>query len=56
MEEKDTYKFIDEEYTYRLFSKIDVESEEYFMSTEEQELVSNFEEKGYTCKRVETNE
>lgn len=56
MEENDTYKFIDEKYTYRLFSNIDVESEEYFMPTDEQELVSNFEEKGYTCKRVETNE
>ena len=56
MEEKDTYKFIDEEYTYRLFSKIDVESEEYFMPTEESELIHNFEEKGYKCKRVETNE
>lgn len=56
MEENDTYKFIDDKYTYRLFSKIDVESEEYFMPTEEQELIENYQEKGYTCKRVETNE
>ena len=56
MEENDTYKFIEEKYTYRLFSKIDVESEEYFMPTEESELIHNFEEKGYKCKRVETNE
>lgn len=56
MEENDTYKFIEEKYTYRLFTNIDVESEEYFMPTEEQELINNFEEKGYTCKRVEINE
>ena len=56
MEETDTYKFIDEKYTYRLFSKIDVESEEYFMPNEEQELIEDYQEKGYTCKRVETNE
>ncbi len=56
MEENDTYKFVDEKYTYRLFSKIDVESEEYFMPTEEQELIHNYQEKGYTCKRVEPNE
>lgn len=56
MEENDTYKFIEDKYTYRLFSKVDVESEEFFMPTEEQELTKNYEEKGYTCKRVETNE
>ena len=56
MEENDTYKFIDEKYTYRLFSKIDVESEEYFMPDEESELIDYYEEKGYKCKRAETNE
>jgi len=56
MEENDTYKFMDDKYTYRLLSKIDVESEEYFMPTEELKLIDYYEEKGYTCKRVETNE
>ena len=56
MEENDTYKFIDEKYTYRLFSKIDVEKEEHFILTGESELIEEYQEKGYTCKRVETNE
>lgn len=55
MEEGDTYKFIDEDYTYRLFSKIDT-TEEYFLPTEETELVSYYQDKDYTCKRVEVDE
>lgn len=57
MKEGDTYKFIDEEYTYRLFSTIDIETnEEYFLPTEETELISYYEEKNYTCKVVDINE
>lgn len=56
MEENDTYKFIDEKYTYRLFSKKDIEDEESFLPTKEEELMSYYQSKGYTCKRVETYE
>lgn len=55
IEEGDTYKFVDESYTYRLFSKIDL-NEDYFLPTEESPLVAHYEEKNYTCKRVEVDE
>lgn len=55
MEEGDTYKLIEKEYTFRLFSKVDINNE-YFLPTEEQELLNHYVEKGYTCKRVEINE
>lgn len=55
IEEGDTYKFIDENYTYRLFSSIDI-NDEYFLPTEEEELISHYESKNYTCKRVEIDE
>lgn len=55
MEEGDTYKLIDKTNTFRLFSNIDVNNE-YFLPTEEQELLNHYTEKGYTCKRVEIDE
>ena len=55
MEEGDTYKFIDDKYTYRVFSSINTE-EEYFLPTEETELISYYQNKEYTCKAVEIDE
>lgn len=55
IEEGDTYKFIDQEITYRLFSKINTK-EEYFLPTEEAELLSHYNQKKYVCKAVEVNE
>lgn len=51
----DTYKFVDEDYTYRLFSEVEID-DEYFLSTEESELVSYYSDKGYVCKVVEVDE
>lgn len=55
MEEGDSYKLVDEEYTYRLFTDIDI-NEEYFLPEEESELISYYQEKEYTCKAVEIDE
>lgn len=55
IEEGDTYKFIDEKYTYRLFSKIDT-TEDYFLPTEESELISHYKKENYICKEVEVDE
>ena len=55
IEEGDTYKFEDSTYTYRLFSKVNT-TEAFFLPTEEEELISHYQEKKYTCKVVETNE
>lgn len=55
IEEGDTYKFVDEEITYRLFSKIDKEKE-YFLPTEESELIKYYMQNKYTCKAVEEDE
>ena len=55
MEEGDTYKFIDDKYTYRVFSSINTE-EEYFLPTEENELISYYQNKEYTCKVVNVDE
>jgi len=55
MEEGDTYKLIDEAYTYRLFSKIDITGD-FFLPTEESELIAHYKENKYTCKVVEVNE
>ena len=55
MEEGDTYKFIDENYTYRLFSSIDTTTD-FFLPTEELELISHYKENNYTCKVVEIDE
>lgn len=55
IKEGDTYKFIDEDTTYRLFSEIDTENE-YFLPTEETELISYYAQNKYTCKVVEENE
>lgn len=55
MEEGDTYKFIDNKYTYRVFSSINTE-EEYFLPSEEKELISYYQNKEYTCKVVDIDE
>ncbi len=55
MEENDTYKLIDENYTYRLFSEIDT-TIDFFLPTEESELISHYKENNYTCKEVEVDE
>lgn len=55
MEEGDTYKFIDDKYIYRVFSDIDIE-EEYFLPNEENELISYYQNKNYTCKVVDIDE
>lgn len=48
----DTYKFDDSNYTYRLFSKIDTE-EEYFLPSDEDELISYYKDNSYECKMIE---
>lgn len=55
IEEGDTYKFVDTNYIYRVFSNINIE-EEYFMPTEQSELIKHYQDKEYTCKVVDTNE
>ena len=55
MEEGDTYKFIDENYTYRLFSSVDV-TVDFFLPTDESELISYYKEDNYICKAVEVDE
>lgn len=49
MEEGDTYKLDDDSYTYRVFSKIDT-SNDYFMPTDKDELISYYEDNDYVCK------
>ena len=49
VEEADTYKFNDTNYTYRVFSKIDVNTD-YFLPDNKEELISYFENDGYNCK------
>ena len=49
VEEADTYKFDDTNYTYRVFSKIDVNTD-YFLPDNKEELISYFENDGYNCK------
>lgn len=49
VEEADTYKFDDTNYTYRVFSKIDVNTD-YFLPANKEELISYFENDGYNCK------
>ncbi len=49
IEEADTYKFDDINYTYRVFSKIDVNTD-YFLPDNKEELISYFENDGYSCK------
>ena len=49
IEKGDTYKFDDDNYTYRLFSKIDT-SNDYFMPSELEELLTYYKDKGYSCK------
>lgn len=51
-EEGDTYKFDDVNYTYRLFSEVNIE-EEYFLPEDKDELVSYYKEKSYECKMIE---
>ena len=55
MKEGDTYKFIDENYTYRLFSETDT-VDNFFLPTDESELISYYEGNNYTCKVVELDE
>ena len=55
MEEGDTYKFIDDTHTDRVFSSINTE-EEYFLPTEETELITYYQNKQYTCEVVDTDE
>lgn len=49
IEEADTYKFDDTNYTYRVFSKVDVNTD-YFLPDNEEELISYFKNDGYSCK------
>lgn len=49
MNKGDTYKFIDDSYTYRVFSKIDT-SNDYFMPTKLDELISYYKDNNYSCK------
>ena len=49
IEKGDTYKFDDDNYTYRLFSKIDT-SNDYFMPSKLEELLTYYKDKGYSCK------
>ena len=49
MKTTDTYKFDDVNYTYRVFSSIDVENN-YFLPSEEEELITYFNNDGYNCK------
>ena len=49
IEKGDTYKFDDYNYTYRLFSKIDT-SNDYFMPSKLEELLTYYKDKGYSCK------
>ena len=53
--EADTYKFIDENYTYRVFSEIDTFNN-FFLPTKEDELLSYYKNDNYICKVVEINE
>ena len=55
MEEGNTYKFIDESYIYRLFSKIDI-TDDFFLPTNEKELIEHYENNEYKCKVVEVDE
>lgn len=55
IEEGDTYKFEDSTYTYRLFSKVNT-IEDFFLPTDEDELISHYQKNNYICKAVETNE
>lgn len=55
MEAGDTYKLIDEESKYRLFSTTEVENNELIPKTED-ELISYYQDKEYTCKVVDINE
>lgn len=49
MEKGDTYKLEDDSYTYKVFSKIET-SNDYFMPTNKEELITYYEDKDYTCK------
>ncbi len=51
----DTYKFDDDNYTYKLFSKIDTEVD-YFMPRELKKLVDYYEKENYTCNLVEESD
>lgn len=55
MDEGDTYKLIDAESKYRVFSSIKIEDNELIPKTED-ELISYYGEKEYTCKVVDINE
>lgn len=48
MNETDTYKFDDTHYTYRVFSKVDVNTD-YFLPSKEEELITYFKNDGYDC-------
>lgn len=45
----DTYKFDDDEYTYRLFNSIDVKND-YFGETKQNELLNQYQKNGYKCE------
>lgn len=47
----DTYKFDDSNYTYRLFSSINV-NENYFLPSDKNGLISYYQDNGYVCKVV----
>ena len=53
MNDGDTYKFIDDDNTYRVISKID-NLDEYFSSDKENVLIEYYEENNYKCKNIET--
>lgn len=47
--EADTYKFDDTNYTYRVFSKINV-NDDYFLPNMRDELITYYKNDGYDCK------
>lgn len=49
MNEADTYKFDDINYTYRVFSKIDV-NDDYFLPDTKDELINYYKNNEYNCK------
>ena len=53
MNEGDTYKFIDEDKTYRVMFNIN-DLREYFSSEDEDSILGYYNEKNYKCNKIET--
>ena len=53
MNEGDTYKFVDEEKTYRVMSNIK-DLKEYFSSEDEDSILEYYNRNNYKCKKIET--